>query len=128
MKVDAPDIRRRETQRGDWCGGGGSVCREPRSIPSPVGPPPPGGRPIICSDQISCSGVTRGFMLLTAIWRAGEPFSETSSGRTGFEIRCGHIGRETPNRAGSVHYAATKPSCAARDFCLTYATGVADVD
>jgi glucose-1-phosphate cytidylyltransferase len=108
------------------CGGRGTRLQEhTRSIPKPM--VEIGGRPILWHViQIYLAQGFRSFLLLTG-YRGEqiERFVASERWPDGADIRCLDTGTETPT-GGRVHLAAEQ--LRDRDFCLTYADGVADVD
>jgi glucose-1-phosphate cytidylyltransferase len=108
------------------CGGRGTRLQErTESIPKPM--VEIGGRPILWHViQIYLAQGFRRFLLLTGYlgehvrgFVAGEPWP------SGTEIHCRDTGEDTPT-GGRLYLAAD--ALGDRDFCLTYADGVADVD
>ena len=108
------------------CGGRGTRLQEhTSSIPKPM--VEIGGRPILWHVvQIYLAQGFRHFLLLTG-YRGEqiERFVAAESWPRDTQIRCLDTGLETPT-GGRLHRAA--PELEGRDFCLTYADGVADVD
>ncbi|MDQ6835162.1 MAG: sugar phosphate nucleotidyltransferase [Actinomycetota bacterium] len=108
------------------CGGRGTRLQEhTRSIPKPM--VEIGGHPILWHVlQIFMAQRFRRFLLLTGY--RGEQIERFVARQTwppGADIRCLDTGEQTPT-GGRVQRIA--PELAGRQFCLTYADGVADID
>src|ERR1700716_4150313 len=108
------------------CGGRGTSLREkPESMPKAL--VEIGGRPILWHViQIYLAQGFRRFLLLTGY--LGEHVRGVVAGEqwaSGTEIHCRDTGEDTPT-GGRLYLAAD--ALGDRDFCLTYADGVADVD
>jgi glucose-1-phosphate cytidylyltransferase len=108
------------------CGGRGTRLQErTRSIPKPM--VEIGARPIVWHViKIYLAQGFRKFLLLTG-YRGEqlEQFVAAEQWPADAEIRCLDTGIETPT-GGRVHMAAAE--LGDREFCLTYADGVADID